>query len=518
MNHQNRNHFILFCFAFVLLSWWFHYFEIFNYAPHATHSWRQTDSTSFVQNYYEDGLKFFSPRIHNSERGDGLVCPSEFPILYYLTALIWKIFSPHDGVLRILNFLILVIGLFSLSKITLHLTNDIFYALAVPLLLMGSPIIAFYGFNFLPNAPAFGLALSGMLCFFYFYKNQNPKWLLGSGLLFLIGGLLKVTVLVPFIAIFIIFLLEKTKLVNFDSKKIFPNNWWTLPFFVGIFLIIFGWMMWVKNYNLQHDSSVFITKAKPIWSLSGAKIKSIWDWILRDGVPQYYHFTTRYLIVLLSIFLLFFMRKKQPKIMYTLNLLIALGTVGIFLLLYQQFFIHDYYVIDNMVFPSTIFVSSFYIFKKYYPKISNHILTKLAIGAFIFFNLWVARQSIEERYNNAFSHIFNPNYEVTHNKKMEAQAFLKNLGITKNQKVIAIPDASPNFNLNYLNLRGWSEFAISARPFTPFYTEAFIQQGAQYLIITDENYLKHKHFQPFIKYPLGNFENAIFVFDLRNIE
>ncbi len=517
MNHQKRNHFILFCFAFALLSWWFHYFEIFNYAPHGTHSWRQTDSTSFMQNYYEDGLKFFSPRIHHMERGEGFVCPSEFPILYYLTASIWKIFGTHDGVLRLLNFLILIVGLFSFSRVTLQLTNDIFYALALPLLLMGSPIIAFYGFNFLPNAPAFGLALSGMACFFYFYKNQKSKYLLGSGLLFLFGGLLKVTVLVPFIAIFIIFLLEKINLVKLDSKKIFPKRWWTIPFFVGIFLITSLWMMWVKNYNLQNDSSVFITHAKPIWSLSPQKIKSIWEWILRDGMPQYYHFTTRYLIIILSVIVLFFTRKKQSLPLYLFNLLMALGTLGIFLLLYQQFFVHDYYVIDNMVFPAVIFLTSIYFLKKYHPKISNHILTKLLIGGFVIFNLWNARHSIEERYNNAFAIIFNPNYEVTYDKKMEAQAFLKNLGITKNQKVITVPDVSPNFNLNYFNLRGWSEFAIPTQPFTPDITNDLIKMGAEYLIITDEKYLKHQHFQPFIKYPLGNFENAIFVFDLRTL-
>jgi len=518
MSNQNKYHFVFFCFAIVLLSWSFHYFEIFNYAPHATHSWRQTDSTSFAQNYYEDGLNFFSPRIHHLERGEGFVCPSEFPILYYLTASIWSIFSPHDGVLRLLNFLILVMGLFSISKVTLKLTNDVFYALAIPLLLMGSPIIAFYGFNFLPNGPAFGLALMGVSFFFYFYKTKHQKWLLGSGLLFLLGGLLKVTILVPFIALFIIFLLEKINLIRFKSEKIFPQKWWVLPFFIGIFLIIGCWMMWVKNYNLKHDSSVFITQAKPIWNLSAHKIKSIWEWILRDGAPQYYHFTTRYLIFVSTVILLFFLRKKQSKFMYLFNLLIVLGTLGIFLLLYQQFFIHDYYVIDNMILPTVIFISSFYILKKHFPKIGNHILTKTLIGVFIIFNLWIARLSIEERSNNAFSHIFNPNYQITYSKKMEAQAFLKELGITRDKKVLTVPDVSPNFNLNYFNLKGWSEFAMPERPFPPNTTKEFIKLGAEYLIITDEKYLNHKHFKPFTKYPLGNFENAIFVFDLRTFE
>jgi hypothetical protein len=41
--------------------------------------------------------------------------------------------------------------------------------------------------------------------------------------------------------------------------------------------------------------------------------------------------------------------------------------------------------------------------------------------------------------------------------------------------------------------------------------------GAEFLIVTDEEYLKHEHLKDFIKHPLGSFENSIFVFDLRPI-
>ncbi|HFC00870.1 MAG TPA: hypothetical protein ENJ53_08720, partial [Phaeodactylibacter sp.] len=234
---RSTTHFILFILVFLLVSWFFHYFEIFHYAPYATHRWRQTDSLSFVQTYYNNGMHFFEPKVNNALGGQGNAAPSEFPILYYIAAWFWKIFGPHDGILRVIHLFIFGVGLFSLSKLTLHLTKDIFYALMPPFLLMGSPIIAFYGFNYIPNIPALGFLFSGMLCFYYFFKTQKRSWLLGSWVLFLFAGLLKVTVLIPFIVIVLIFLLEKMNWVQFKSEgKIFQKGWWNLPFLLSIFV------------------------------------------------------------------------------------------------------------------------------------------------------------------------------------------------------------------------------------------------------------------------------------------
>ncbi|MFK7771923.1 MAG: hypothetical protein AB8F94_07280, partial [Saprospiraceae bacterium] len=100
----------------------------------------------------------------------------------------------------------------------------------------------------------------------------------------------------------------------------------------------------------------------------------------------------------------------------------------------------------------------------------------------------------------------------------EARAFLKNLGIEYPQKVITMPDVSPNFNLNYFNLKGWNEYAISTQPFEPWAFYSFKEMGAEFLIVTDKKYLKHEHLKEFIQHPLGSFENSIFVFDLRPLE
>jgi hypothetical protein len=289
-----------------------------------------------------------------------------------------------------------------------------------------------------------------------------------------------------------------------------------LPLFLSVFAIIATWIFWVKNYNEINGCSIFITKTRPIWSLAEPAITETWHWIIRDGAPEYYHRITRYFVFGTSFILLFFLRKKQPKILYIFNLFIFLGMVGTFLVFYRQFFVHDYYAIEMMVFPASVFITFFYVLKNEFPKIGNHLLTKITIAAFVMFNLYNAQQSVTSKYENEF--VFNKNYEPTITKKIEARTFLKNLGIEYPQNVIAIPDVSPNYSLNYFNLKGWTEYAIPGQPFSPWTFHQFRKMGSNFLIVTDQKYLAHENLKEFIKYPLGSFENSIFVFDLRPVK
>lgn len=516
-NEKSTIHVIFFILSFLIVSWFFHYFEIFHFAPFGSHAWRQTDSTSFIQTYFNNGMSFFEPRVHHNIGGDGFGSPSEFPILYYLSAWIWQIFEPHDGVLRLIDYSLLLLGLFSLSKLTLHLTKDVFLALMVPLFMMGSPIIAFYAMNYIPNIPALGLCFTGVYCFYNFYRTQKRRWLFLTWFLFTFAGLLKVTVLIPYLVIWIIFFLEKINWVQFKShQKIFKKGWWNALLFLSSALIIGSWIIWVKQYNEIKDCGIFITRSRPIWSLVEPAITETWHWIIQDGAPQYFNIVARYFIFIMVGIQLFFLRKKQPNTIYIFNLFVFLGVVGTFFVFYRQFFIHEYYAIELMVFPASVMIVFFYILKKHYATIATHWATRLVILAFVVFNLNHSKNSIEQRFEE--NYIFNKDYDTSTYKKFEAQKFLKELGISYPTKAIAVPDLSPNFNLNYLNLIGWSEFALSPQPFEPWVIQSFIDANAEYLILTDQKYLTHENFKDFINYPLGNFENTIFVFDLRKYE
>ena len=61
---------------------------------------------------------------------------------------------------------------------------------------------------------------------------------------------------------------------------------------------------------------------------------------------------------------------------------------------------------------------------------------------------------------------------------------------------------------------GWTELYLNKSMNAPR-VKALAKAGAKYLIINDEKYLEHEDLKPVLIHPLGNFENSIFVFDIR---
>ena len=506
---------ILFILTFIGISFLFSYHKIFHYAPSGSHTWRQTDCTSIVQNYYQNGMQFFEPRVQHNLNGDSKAAPSEFPILYYLTAAIYGITQPHDGILRLINWGLLLIGFWGLTKITFGLTKDTFYSLSVPLLLVASPVIAFYSFNYIPNSPALGLCFLASYFFYEFFKTEKQSWWIASILTFLFAGLLKIPTLVPLVAIFGVLFLEKMNWVRFKSEgTIFKKGWWNLIPFIIVFAIIGSWITWVINYNEVNRCGIFLAKAKPLWSLKEPLITQTWHWIILKGAPTYHHRITRYFIFGAAFLLILFFRKKQPKLLYAFNILIFLGALFSFILFFRQFFIHDYYAIDLMYFPAIVLISFFYVLKNKFPKIGNHLVTKILFAGFIGFNLYMTSLNVQDRYDPEFK--FNKHVNYSLHKTDELRQFLSDLGIKYPNTALAMEDDSPNTNLYYFNLKGWSGFAINDKPFKPKLTNHFIHElKVEYLIMSDSTHLKHENMQPFLDHHLGTFDNSIFVYDLR---
>src|SRR4051812_40000420 len=81
------------------------------YRPSSIHQWRQTDCLSITKNYYEEGLNFFQPKIHFQGVKDGKAV-SEFPVLNYTVAQLWKIFGEHEFIYRLLEYLIFTFAIF----------------------------------------------------------------------------------------------------------------------------------------------------------------------------------------------------------------------------------------------------------------------------------------------------------------------------------------------------------------------------------------------------------------------
>ena len=142
-----------------IIFFFFGFDKIFFSGPQGIHFIRQTDSLSFVSQYYNFGYDFFNPKIFNMDSVDGRAV-SEFPIIYYLTALLYSIFGVKVYLLKILNLIISYIGVYCVYKVSYYILKDYVYAFLISLFLMTSTVFNYYSFNYLPDPSALAFVFS----------------------------------------------------------------------------------------------------------------------------------------------------------------------------------------------------------------------------------------------------------------------------------------------------------------------------------------------------------------------
>ncbi len=93
--------------------------------------------------------------------------------------------------------------------------------------------------------------------------------------------------------------------------------------------------------------------------------------------------------------------------------------------------------------------------------------------------------------------------------------YIRSLGIKREDRVISIPDQSPDITLYFMDQKGYTdmgcmEFQGADR------IRHFIFLGAKYLVINNQDLYKEDYLKPFIKNKIGSYKN-IDIYDLRNL-
>ncbi len=490
----------------ILIAIFYGYPRIFDYTPRGQHDWRQTDCASLALNYYQDGMDFTKPRVHHN-LGRGGHAVGEFPILYYITASLYHVFGANEGIFRVLNLLIFWLGLLALHRWIKEETQNIWFALGVPLLLFTSPIIGFYSFNFLSNAPAFGLVLMAWYSFYHFYKTQKDKWLYISMLFFLFAGLLKVTALISYVALLGMFGLEFIGVLNLNStEKLFQSKWKQIIPFALVLVGVVVWYLVAMDYNETYQTNYFSTRTWPFWDMTWEDIEFAIDRTFVHFFPTYYHPLVHALFGSILIFIAFTPKSHNP-LLYGVMLVSAFGIFLFYIIWGFAFINHDYYIINLLIVP----VIGLVLFTKFvaeeFGEQANHWIVGLGIAGFIAFNALHTKTYITDSYQNE-NYYINPAFYTT-----ELKEFLKEQDIQYPTRVLSTPDKSPNISLYHLNLKGWTDLYNAG--FDSTNVTMFAQWNAEYLVISDKTYLEKPELQPVLEYPIGNVKGEIFFFDLK---
>lgn len=511
---------IIFILVLMTVSYYYGYQEIFFLRPQSVHKWRQSDCASLALNYYQNGMKFFEPETHNltSDGGaSGKACPSEIPLLYYLVALLYKIFGVHEWIFRILNTFLFFLGLFYLFRLFEYILKDGFWAVCLSILFFTSPVLVFYGNNFLSNSSSFAFTLVGWYYFIRFYFEKDNKWFTVSLLFFLLAASFKVTALFSLIAIGGLYLIEILGFTYFrKNDKLFTRAFQQFLFFALVVVIVGTWILYASSYNKRHECFYFSTTIFPIWSLDKTGIMAVIQNIRKVWLAHYFHISVLLFLITGFIFMLLHYQRNLKWLNFILVFLLTEIVVYV-MLQFWTFKDHDYYTIDMYIFPVMMVVGMFYILRSSYPKIYSSYISRIIFFAFVLFNVHHAHKIMTERYYGGMNNfgILNDTYTAT--------PFLREMGVTSTDTVISIPDES-HVSLYLMNQKGWTEYTDARfnRGGKIKYNQDSIgiqlsvNRGAKYLIIQSVDQLYQKpYLQSYCHHLVGTY-NDLMVFNLKD--
>jgi hypothetical protein len=496
----------LFVISLIIISFIYGYHNIYFLPPQSIHQWRQCDCLSLTLNYYQDGKSFLDPGVHNlGDDGTGRTV-SEFPLVYYTIAQLWKVVGYQEFIYRIVVLLIFWVGLLTLFRAFEEMLQDSVIAIMAVLLLFTSPTLVYYANSFLSDIPALSFALIGLGYFLRFLQTSRDKNLYKVAFFYSLAGLLKISALLGFIAICCVFLLE---ILKKDREQVVFLKPFRHGFsLLGVFVCVSIWYVWAYNYNLQYNSGNFLLGTLPIWGMNNEEIDNTLDGIHYHILWDYFRRETQALWILLYIFIIFsFNRAHQVLRNYTI--IASLGFMVFVVLFFSALKDHDYYTTNLFILVPIILITFFDLLRKHYNRIFGSLILKILLLAFLIHNVDFARRRITGRYDtNSWQ---NDYYSAGTNSYREIGPYLDSIGVTQDTKVLCLSDNTINVSLYLMNRKGWTNYGIYGDSMK---IASKIVQGAEYLFIMDQATFNQYRLESFVNERIGSF-NSIDIYRLR---
>jgi hypothetical protein len=487
-------------FVFLLISYFYNYQEILFAQPQSLHLWRQADCLSFATNFYVDQNPFFQPSIHNLA-GDGTgKTVSDFPLLYYVVAQLWKWFGHHEFIYRLTVLTLFFAAFMFLYKTGEQMFRDSFLGLSGAVLLFSSPVIVYYANNFLMNLPALSLALVGLYFFYRYYQSSRFIFFIFFTLLFAISGLLKITSLLTFIAIGCLFVLEVLGVRFRKGSKVFSTPIKCGLAMVLVLLVQVLWYRYAIEYNREYNSGFFLIGTKPIWDMEMAKIQETISEVKYHLRWHYFRPFTHYALTAVCLLVFLFWRKNN-KFFISFLFLTILGFIGFLALFFAVIGDHDYYVINFFIIAPIVVYAFYFGIKRVFPDFYKTLLFRALVLAFLIHNVDFARRRIEDRYNP--DRWENISY-IRHMKTFsDVSPYLDSLGIQPEDRIISLDDPTINISLYFMGRKGWTRFNTKE---DTNQINKNIRLGAKYLVCSSAQ-SEHRNIKHYKK--IGSFKHLV---------
>jgi hypothetical protein len=420
----------------------FNYIQHWNQLPNGFHNWAQSDRYSVAVKFQEN-FNFFKPQTHNVTSENGR-CGVEFPLIQYVAARISHIFGSSllPFVYKLLNLSILILGFGFFLKQWGKLNST---RLLLGILLFTSPVLMYYGFNFLPDTASLGLVCFG---FGLLLKHKDELTVRNQILIVFVLGL--ATLVKTSSGIYLL-----AAIGGMFMHLLLKKKWKSLGLLI-VSSVVMLVLIVAYDYYLFHKvnkmfwSPVFMSSGQPVQSQTDlqAVFKGIGFW---HGQFLTYIQTILFIGLGLPLFIKYFKGKTSDPIRWTI-LFAIIGLLAFVLMMGKQFINHDYYFIAS--FYPLLFLLGYYVnlFVSQQPWKTHWAVF---IGLLVLVGITCQHASTQFKHRNGEVFLWKNKgiaNDVIWLRGSEKQ--LNDIGISYDDQVFVGYAAAPNTSLVYLNRNG----------------------------------------------------------------
>jgi len=426
------------------------------------------------------------------------------------------------------------LGLLALFKVFQYILNEPFWQIILPLWLFSSPILIYYGNNFLADVPGLSFTFIGWYFFIRYIDKHKFINLVLVFAFFCLAMLIKLTSGISFLAISVLFLTEWLKIFKNDKKPFFKRPLATLFLILTVCIIVVSWYLYAVSYNNAHtrpgEYQLFLTGILPIWDLPYDQIVLLLRIIFDYQIGNYFNIIG--LLAVLTFFVIVLLNyKKQNRSLILVNIIIFFACIGGMILWFQVYNDHDYYLINYLLFIPATCLTFFNYLKTDYPGLFKSLKLKIPMLIIVLISIYWGYVKIDARYADGDKQDFEysallSRHEVDAYKyqhwiyPMDRKAFetitpyLRSIGMTEKDPVFTFPDPSPNITLYLMGQWGVpikNENGVEFLKYLDYYKDLNIK----YFILSDTTLLRDSIINNVLSNKIGQYQN-ISIYDIGN--
>ncbi len=422
---------ILLLIALAGISIYYDYPSMLSLQPQGSHMWRQADCMAMTQNYKQFHLPFFEPETYNLESTHGKVA-GEFPIFYFIASK----FENAGFALRLMHAIIFLLGIFAAYSVAFYFLERRLLSIFCCLMLFTSPLLVFYGNNFLSDVPSLSFAWMGWALFLHHYKREEVTWMLVAFTCFALSALLKASEALNLIIVFLFLYRSRIRTPRIKGFILF----------LYALLPVFLWYAYAKWYNAENHNTYYCLSSAPAWKLS-LKDTGLGLWRMVVSWSKVYFWRPTSIALILSSYFLYKNRKRLSDELKAVILLSVMTTILYILFFYEKMISHEYYYAAFYIFVLFWIIGTVRVYNFFYAE---NVFSHTALFIFLLINIFYCKNFVKDKLT----------FE-TYNGYLSSewmQQFLAQHGVDENKSVLVIPDCSPNEKLYQLKRKGFTDF------------------------------------------------------------